>query len=118
MSQQTSAQKTALSPLLKNEIGNITVYTSPFSESVKSVKSAHALPKGTSSIGGVYQNMLNCLVGAGILGIPSVYATCGVFGGLILMLIFAILCTVSRYYSCVAMPFHQNNVFYNTHSTQ
>ena len=37
--------------------------------------------------------MLNALVGAGILGIPSVYAQCGIIGGIGLMLIFALLST-------------------------
>ena len=56
--------------------------------------SHHSLPQGgQSSIFGVYQNMLNALVGAGILGIPSVYSMCGIYGGIALMIIFGLLCT-------------------------
>ena len=56
--------------------------------------SHHSIPKGGhSSIFGVYQNMLNALVGAGILGIPSVYSMCGIYGGIGLMIIFGLLCT-------------------------
>jgi len=64
----------------------------PISES-QSEDSEHALPAGTSSIFGVYQNFLNALVGAGILGIPFVYAQCGIIGGIGLMVIFALLST-------------------------
>eukprot|EP01084_Bolivina_argentea_P110153 196756_1 len=66
--------------------GPTTIETSNKSESVSSIQ-------GTSSIGAVLSNFLNSLVGSGILSIPFVYAQCGVFGGIILMLIFAILCT-------------------------
>ena len=81
------------SPLLhqhQNGHHDIAVYTSP---SGKSSPGSHALPSGTSSIFGVYQNFLNALVGAGILGIPSVYAECGIIGGIGLMIIFALLST-------------------------
>ena len=67
--------------------------SSPSSKNRKSStsKSCHSLPKGTSTIFGVYQNMLNALVGAGILGIPSVYSMCGIYGGIGLMIIFGLL---------------------------
>ena len=51
------------------------------------------LPSGQSTLTGVTFNLLNALVGAGILSIPYSYSKCGIIGGICLMIIFAIICT-------------------------
>ena len=51
------------------------------------------LPHGQSSLTGVTFNLLNALVGAGILSIPYSYSQCGIIGGIGLMLVFAIIST-------------------------
>eukprot|EP01084_Bolivina_argentea_P047649 87823_1 len=49
--------------------------------------------KGESSITGVGFNLLNALVGAGVLATPDAYSKCGIFGGVGLMAFFAVICT-------------------------
>lgn len=45
-----------------------------------------------SSLFGVFLNLSNALIGAGILAIPYCYSKCGIIGGIILMAIFAVIC--------------------------
>jgi len=56
-------------------------------------KSASKLPAGQSTLSGVTFNLINALLGVGILAMPYSYAKCGIIGGMALMLLFAILCT-------------------------
>eukprot|EP01084_Bolivina_argentea_P078963 143302_1 len=48
---------------------------------------------GQSSMIRVLYNMLNALIGGGIVGIAYIYKSSGIIGGCLLMLLFAILCT-------------------------
>eukprot|EP01084_Bolivina_argentea_P233985 393964_1 len=55
------------------------------------IATGSTLPNGKSSMTGVYYNFMNSLVGAGILGLPYVYPNTGLFGGILLQFLFAIL---------------------------
>ena len=55
------------------------------------------LPDGISKMPGVYYNFMNSLVGAGILGLPFVYPSAGLIGGILLQLIFATLSVYTLY---------------------
>ena len=52
---------------------------------------AHIKHLGQSPIRSVIFNMLNCIIGAGVVGLPFVFSTAGLFGGLLLMIFFAII---------------------------
>ena len=51
----------------------------------------HIHSEGGSSLTEVMFNMLNAIVGAGIVGIPHIYTECGLFGGFMLIILFAII---------------------------
>ena len=53
------------------------------------IEQGSLLPDGISKMPGVYYNFMNSLVGAGILGLPFVYPSAGLFGGILLQFIFA-----------------------------
>jgi len=56
---------------------------------------AHLKHPGESPIKQVIFNMLNSIIGAGVVGLPFVYNTAGLFGGLTLMLLFAFISAYS-----------------------
>ena len=69
---------------------DVTGYSSINSVSTqKSVDSR--LPEGQSSILSVLGNLMNVLVGAGILGIPFVFKISGIIGGSLIMIIFGLI---------------------------
>ena len=49
--------------------------------------------EGKSKLGEVMWNMLNSIIGAGIVGLPNVYKEAGLAGGIIAILFFAIVST-------------------------
>eukprot|EP01083_Nonionella_stella_P198002 727422_1 len=56
---------------------------------------AHLVHKGDSPIRGVVMNMLNSMIGAGVVGLPFVFSTAGLFGGLFLMISFSLITAYS-----------------------
>eukprot|EP01083_Nonionella_stella_P188294 693720_1 len=48
---------------------------------------------GQSTLTGVTFNLINALLGVGVLVVPISYAKCGILGGIGLMIIFAVICT-------------------------
>lgn len=56
---------------------------------------AHMDHIGDSPIRRVIFNMLNSIIGAGVVGLPYVYKTSGLFGGLLLMVFFAFISAYS-----------------------
>ena len=53
--------------------------------------------KKTSSILSVSWNMINAILGAGILGTPNIFKKSGIITGIILIFIFALLCCYTLY---------------------
>ena len=56
---------------------------------------AHQQHLGDSPIRRVIFNMLNAIIGAGVVGLPYVYKTSGLFGGRLLMIFFAFISAYS-----------------------
>ena len=107
----TASKSRSISPLLdKNIINNNnhkngynSINISTEDDIIDITKTKHPLPSsprhdnnistsGKSSICGVFWNMINALIGAGILAIPFVYTQCGLFGGILLIFLFGLLC--------------------------
>lgn len=61
------------------------------------IENGSLLPHGISKMPGVYYNFMNSLVGAGILGLPYIYPSAGLFGGILLQTIFASLSVYTLY---------------------
>merc|ERR1719204_1508078 len=92
----TSVQEAMAAPLYKSIMSYDSVQASrPTSPpaSVVSASSANTVRIGQSPMSRVLYNMLNALIGGGIVGLASIYKQCGIVGGCLLMLLFAILCT-------------------------
>ena len=54
--------------------------------------------KGESSVGGAIANLVNCVVGAGIIGLPAAVNQCGFFmGGICLVTVAYLLCRSAIY---------------------
>lgn len=54
--------------------------------------------KGESSVAGASANLVNCIVGAGIIGLPAAVKSCGFFsGGLCLVAVACLLCQSAIY---------------------
>eukprot|EP01083_Nonionella_stella_P280522 954312_1 len=79
----------AVSPLFKSPIASYNAVHEP--KSTDSLSSTKHI--GQSSFIRVLYNMLNALIGGGIVGIAYIYKASGLIGGCLLMLLFAILCT-------------------------
>eukprot|EP01083_Nonionella_stella_P181711 651843_1 len=70
---------------------------------------AHQIHRGESPIRRVIFNMLNSIIGAGVVGLPYVYSTAGLFGGLFLMVLFAFISAYSLKLLIISAKLCQQN---------